>query len=131
MSDIKVHSNNYTIDYYAYLAWNRNQEIAKKTDMYREAMSWKAQKYTGRADVCFELYGALKDSLNKSLPHFKQVGKAINVKPILGQDMMVTGIEYRQKGSWVTVAKNMQQIQTMGENFIVESVLLGDDNGES
>lgn len=128
MSDIKSH-NNYTIQFYAYLAWQRNQDIVKKTEAYREAMNWKDQKYTGRADVCFEIYGEMKDKLTKSLPYFKQVGKAVNAKPVLGNDMMVVAIEQKTQTGWTTVAKDMKEIQSMGEDWVMESVILGSDNG--
>lgn len=115
----------YTIGYFCYLCNDKNEIVKQKSDLLREAQLHKSNKHIGRADVCFEEYNALKDTVAAKTAHIKEVSKQLKIKPIYMDDYSICGIEIRGKTGYECVAGNYDQIKELAEQYIIESIILG------
>jgi len=115
----------YTVGYFCYLCNDKNETVKQKNALLDEAKTWKAYKHLGKADVCFEQYEIMKASIAGKTAHIKEVGKRLLAKPVYADDYSICGIEMRVNGSYVTIARNYEQIKEQAEQYIVESIILG------
>lgn len=116
----------YTVGYFCYLCNDKNEIVKQKTLLLREAQAWRSDKHMGRADVCFEEYEALKHIITKKTEHIKEVGRYLKAKPIYAQDYSVVAVELKMPVlGFQTIAHNADKIKELAEQYIVESIILG------
>ena len=114
-----------TVGYFCYLCNDKNEIVQRKTALLNEAQHWKANKHLGRADVCFEEYEALKGEIVAKTAKIKEVGKLIKAKPVYGKDYSILAIEQKALFGYQTLADSPAKIKELAEQFIVESIILG------
>lgn len=117
----------YTVGYFCYLCNDKNEIVAKKTELYREGQQWRSYKHLGKADVCFEEYDALKAVITSKTAHIKEVAKQLKIKPVYGEDYSVIAIEQlaMSLGGYVNIANSPAKIKDLAEQYIIESIILG------
>ena len=118
---------NPTIGYFCWLCHEKNELVKQKSDLYQEAQTWKSVKYAGKADICFEMYEELKHIITPKSDEIKIVGKRLRAKPVYNTtDYSITAIEMRTpNGSYQLIADTPARIKELGEQYIIESIILG------
>lgn len=115
----------YTVGYFCYLCNDKNETVEKKNNVFVEAKNWKLDKHLGKADICFEEYDMLKSSIIGKTAHIKEVSKYLTIKPVYADDYSICGIEERTKHGYQTIANSKAQIKELAEQYIIESIILG------
>jgi hypothetical protein len=117
---------NPTIGYFCWLCHEKNELVQQKSALYQEAQSWKAVKFLGKADVCFELYEELKHIITPKSEHIKVIGKKLRAKPVYNSnDYSITAIEMRTSQGYQMIADTPTRIKELAEQYIIESIILG------
>ena len=117
---------NPTIGYFCWLCHEKNELVKQKTELFNEAQSWKSVKFLAKADICFELYEELKHVITPKSDHIKIIGKQLRAKPVYNTtDYSITAIEMRTGNGYQLIADTPARIKELGEQYIIESIILG------
>ena len=123
-----------TVGYLCFLCDEKNEAVKLKSSLYNEAQHWKSMKHIGKADICFEEYDALKHVITPKTEQIKIVAKQLKAKPVYNTtDYSIIALEIRTANGYVVVADTPAEIKRLAEEYIIESVVLGnfDDQTES
>lgn len=116
-----IKPSKFTLDYAAYLLYERDKDEKKKQDLFEEALMWKQQQHGGRSDICFELYENQKTYMAAKKQLMYDVIRFLDLRIVHHNG--ITVVDQKVNKKLVTVIPDTNTLREKAENFISDYIL--------
>ena len=116
-----IQVSKFTLDYAAYLIYEKIGDEEKANTLFQEAMMWKNKQYSGKADICFELYENHKTFIATRRQMLNDVIRVLDLRVVHYNGEIL--IDQKVNKKWINVVPDTKTVVQKAEQFISDYIL--------